>query len=234
MAINNEIGPARVPPYVPYKTFLNFLDHLGATKVPGRIDRSAMGHMSGSAQAQVTHALRFFGLISDAGVPDSALEFLAEGPADEKKQQLRTLLESAYPSLLGSDFPLDRATHQQLQEAFIALGASGDTLRKCQAFFIAAAEDAGITISPHIKKRRVLRTPRRAAGRPPLTSKPPKPKNGGGGNPPLDEGHGGTPFSTWHSALLSKFPELDPSWPDDVKAKWFDAFQVLMQKGGSG
>jgi hypothetical protein len=28
--------------------------------------------------------------------------------------------------------------------------------------------------------------------------------------------------------LLSKFPELDPAWPDDVKAKWFDSFKELM------
>jgi hypothetical protein len=35
--------------------------------------------------------------------------------------------------------------------------------------------------------------------------------------------------------LLSKFPALDPAWPDDVKAKWFEAFDRLMnsiQEGG--
>jgi hypothetical protein len=30
--------------------------------------------------------------------------------------------------------------------------------------------------------------------------------------------------------LLAKFPTLDPAWPDDVKSKWFDAFQQLMER----
>jgi hypothetical protein len=32
----------------------------------------------------------------------------------------------------------------------------------------------------------------------------------------------------WAEILMSKFPTFDPSWPDDVKAKWFDAFKQMM------
>ncbi len=32
--------------------------------------------------------------------------------------------------------------------------------------------------------------------------------------------------------LLSKFPEFDPTWPDEVKLKWFDAFDRLMKGRG--
>ena len=31
--------------------------------------------------------------------------------------------------------------------------------------------------------------------------------------------------------LLSKFPSFDPSWPDDVKAKWFEGFDRLLNMG---
>ncbi|MFL6350824.1 MAG: hypothetical protein ACJ74Z_03105 [Bryobacteraceae bacterium] len=32
--------------------------------------------------------------------------------------------------------------------------------------------------------------------------------------------------------LLAKFPEFDPAWTDDVKLKWFDAFDRLMKGRG--
>ena len=33
--------------------------------------------------------------------------------------------------------------------------------------------------------------------------------------------------------LLDKFPELDPSWPDDIKAKWFASFEQFMKAAKS-
>jgi len=34
--------------------------------------------------------------------------------------------------------------------------------------------------------------------------------------------------------LLSKFPTFDPAWPDDVKSKWFNAFDKLMKTKPEG
>jgi hypothetical protein len=31
------------------------------------------------------------------------------------------------------------------------------------------------------------------------------------------------------SALLAKFPEFDPAWPDPIKAKWFEGFEQFMK-----
>jgi len=36
---------------------------------------------------------------------------------------------------------------------------------------------------------------------------------------------------TWQQMLLAKFPNFDPAWPDEVKEKWFTAFNELMQRG---
>lgn len=36
----------------------------------------------------------------------------------------------------------------------------------------------------------------------------------------------------WAEQLLAKFPQFDPAWPDDVKSKWFDAFDRLMKGSG--
>ena len=41
--------------------------------------------------------------------------------------------------------------------------------------------------------------------------------------------YGGKPLTSWHSALLAKFPAFDPSWPDNVKAKWFETFEKLRE-----
>ena len=37
-----------------------------------------------------------------------------------------------------------------------------------------------------------------------------------------------TNIAAWTDLLLAKFPEFDPTWTDDVKLKWFDAFDRLM------
>ena len=37
--------------------------------------------------------------------------------------------------------------------------------------------------------------------------------------------------TSWDKLLLNKFPQFDPSWPDEVKLKWFSAFDELMRRG---
>jgi hypothetical protein len=41
-----------------------------------------------------------------------------------------------------------------------------------------------------------------------------------------------TSTAAWADLLLAKFPEFDPAWPDEVKLKWFDAFDRLMKGRG--
>lgn len=33
----------------------------------------------------------------------------------------------------------------------------------------------------------------------------------------------------WAEALLAKFPQFDPSWNDEIKLKWFDAFDRFVK-----
>jgi hypothetical protein len=37
--------------------------------------------------------------------------------------------------------------------------------------------------------------------------------------------------NSWHGKLLDKFPSFDPSWSDDIKVKWFAAFDELLKRG---
>jgi hypothetical protein len=45
-------------------------------------------------------------------------------------------------------------------------------------------------------------------------------------------GSGSASVNVWAEQLLSKFPQFDPAWPDEVKLKWFDAFDRLMKGRG--
>jgi hypothetical protein len=39
------------------------------------------------------------------------------------------------------------------------------------------------------------------------------------------------PYQTpWDTMLLTKFPTFDPTWSDEVKLKWFAAFDELLKR----
>jgi len=224
-----------VPPYVSYKTFRNFLDDL-REGIPGRIDRSVVSSLSGTVQGHLLAALRYFSLIDDDGQVHESLARLVNSEGAERKNLIEALLRSGYPPLFNADgFDLSNATHLQFTEKFKTFGASGDTNRKCAAFFLAAAQDAGIPISPRILNATRRRTEpsknqparaRRTSTRTRAQQPPTKPERSPASSPP-ESGN-----LSWEQMLLAKFPSFDPAWPDEVKTKWFDAFDRLMVMGG--
>ena len=40
---------------------------------------------------------------------------------------------------------------------------------------------------------------------------------------------GGKSGGSLKEMLFSRFPEFDPKWTDEIKAKWFEAFERLMR-----
>jgi hypothetical protein len=223
----------RTPPYVAYKTFIGFVDSLRKA-IPGRIDRSVMHTMSGGTQSHVSHALRTMDLINESGVPTEAFKNLINSLGEDRKKALAASLKTGYPFLFPpSKIDLATASGKQLLEEFENVGLRGDSIRRSIAFFLAAGKDAGITLSPFFNKIQ-------------SRSGTAKPRNGGA----PEEDSSGTkgeikkPASAkkrddlddsqpaWMERLLSKFPEFDPKWPDDIKTKWFEGFDRLM-KGGT-
>lgn len=149
----NGGGKQAIPPYLSHKTFNNFIEGL-SKGIPARIDRSVMGTLSGTAQAHLLHALRYLNLIDAEGVPTDKLNQLASAQEAEKQKILREILTSAYPFVFSSGIDLQRCTSRQLEEAFGKTGASSETLRKTLSFFLATAKQAGLSLSPHIKRAR--------------------------------------------------------------------------------
>jgi hypothetical protein len=221
---NFEVMPA-VPPYVPYRSFRNFTDSL-KQGIPGRIDRSVMASMSGAIQSQLTAALRYLGLIKVTGQPSDILPRLVNSEGPERIKVMREIVTTSYKFLFDG-FDVKTATPRMLEEQFGKMGASGGTLSKCMNFFLAAAKEAGIETSPHLKPQR---GPRQGRARQRVTRIA---DAGINGQTPviIAEGEGDV---SWAQMLLSKFPSFDPSWPDEVKVKWFDGFHRLMRQGPEG
>jgi hypothetical protein len=76
------------------------------------------------------------------------------------------MIQSSYGFAFDRSFGLETATSNQAQEIFEKTGASGETVRRCIAFFLAAAKDGGITVSPYIKPHGRRRSASRKKGGP--------------------------------------------------------------------
>ena len=203
----------RIPPYLPFTTFRGFLDGLSVSGVPTRVDRSVMASKSGSTQALLLAAIRYFGLVSDNGLPSRDLDALVKAKGKERQEVWRRVLEKSYPNLFKLD--LQRATTQQISEAFRREGLSADeTIRKALNFFSLAVKDAGLKLSPHIKPYAG-----RKSGRPPkaavqIQDLPQTPRF-------LTESLLQNGSKSDLDALLSRLPSFDHSWSAELKQEWF-------------
>ena len=225
----NDKGRKSLPPYVSYRTFRNFIDglHLG---MPSRIDRSYWGNMySGSTGTQLMTALRFLGLIDTKGIPTAQLKQLVLAKGAQRTDILRRIAHSAFYFLSEESLDPQVATYAQLEEAFRnTYQLTGEVGRKCIKFYISLQSDAGIPLSPFILKRSRTRHST-ANGKKKSTTKTEVRKNR---NSEIPQATGLVlePV-TWYEMVLTKFPNFDPAWPDDVKLKWFEAFNTLLERG---
>ena len=158
---NRDDGVARgaIPPYVPFPSLKSFVQNAGQQGLANRIDRSVLTNFSGSTQTQLITALRFLGLIDAKGHPTDRLEMLVKtSGTDEWSNVLAALLRDTYPALFDG-FDLARATPNQFGERFRGTFPGSDAVqRKAVTFFLGAAQDAKIPISPHITKNKKPRT----------------------------------------------------------------------------
>lgn len=214
----------RLPPYISYRTFQNFIDRL-QQGIPSRIDRSFWGdRLSGSTGTQLMAALRFLGLIDANGAPTSRFRQLVVLKGIQKKDMLKQITTDSYEFMSGNSFDLQSATSSQLEETFKRTFELTDSVnRKCVKFFVSLAIDAGIILSPFITRR--LRTLSDGTGtKSPVKRKGQKTKMDS--NIPQETNE--IPLKTsWDRLLLAKFPTFDPEWSDPVKLGWLEAFDEL-------
>ena len=210
------------PAYLPYATFLSALENLGTHGIPrtGKLDKTLWDNQSGAIQGQIVIAFRFMGLINEKNEVLPALEPLVKSKGEERKIMLRQLIEERYDSILKLD--LLTISTGQLEEAFRKYDVSGSTMERAVRFFVRACQDVGIPISKRVsdkvrvssgqKRARRTNSVRREAAEEVIVPEPqPQPRR------------------AWEEKLLEKFPAFDPTWQDDIKAKWFESFERLMK-----
>lgn len=130
-------------PFPPYGSFISFLNDLNAMEVlPNQLNQQVFSSSySGSAKHQILKAFRFFGLMSEAGVPDEKqLRPLME-PAT-RQLSMGAILQEAYKALI--DLPLETAGPAEVNTWFNSIGMDSATTRKAKSFFLAAAKENGI------------------------------------------------------------------------------------------
>ncbi len=213
-----------IPPYVSYKALMVFLETL-RRGIPSQIDRSLMRNSSGTMQTQLLTALRFLKLIDQQGHPEPKLSQLVNAEGEDKSKALEEIIKAAYPSLFN-DFDLTKATSNQFRQKFVEAGSSGESVRKGIYFFLAAAKEANIEVSPYIADP----TPKQGDGKPrKVTVKTARTTRQVSRSSSAAEKEQST--QSWQHTLLTKFPSFDPAWPDEVKKEWFTAFHQMMKMG---
>lgn len=208
------------PPYVPYRSFANSLNKLSERGLPGRIDPSVFSGQSGSTIAALLAAYKYLGLVTESGGPSDMLKKLVATDEKDRGSLIKELLETRYTFLQHPHIDLNDATTQQIETAFRDQGIGGSTITKAVSFFLAAVAAAGVEVSKHIKapppKRNGAPRAKRAKARglsdvetPAIPIAPQRPAQSAA------------------ELLLAKFPDFDPSWPEDIKTKWFESFSSL-------
>jgi Family of unknown function (DUF5343) len=143
---------SKLPAYMPFGTFINFINDLRKTSLPSKIDRSLMPNASGSLVSSLIGSLKFLALIADDGRPTQKMQKLVEASDEDRKPLFKDLLEDSYPFLrMTSDFDLQKATTAEVADQFRAQEISGSTVSKGIAFLIALAKAADFKLSPHLK-----------------------------------------------------------------------------------
>lgn len=140
------------PPYTSYRSFNNLINEFREYPVlPTVIDRSLLSKRSGSEQSALIATLKWFRLIEDNGSPTQLLKDYIAADEESSKTLLKQMVESSYSQVTDDSFNLEKATSALLADQFRQYHISGSTLTKSISFFLSAAKDVGIPISPHVK-----------------------------------------------------------------------------------
>jgi hypothetical protein len=212
------------PPYISWKTLIGFIKSFDQG-LPPRIDKSAMSRISGGNQNLLINALTYLKLIKADQSPEILLENIVDSLSlaekTEYQDHLRMMLKKAYPFLFdgSANFDLARSTAAHFDEKFRAEGVSGETVGKCEAFFISAAQEAEIPIS-----RLILEAKRKGPKRPSFGGSPKPKANKSDAKqretpPPADPEPPRQELSGWFVTYKPAF-DLLPKFSTNPRPKW--------------
>jgi hypothetical protein len=176
-------------------------------------------------------ALRTLGLVDADGRPAQELEELVYAEGDRRRATLKRILTRTYEPVFLLD--LSRATRSQFREAFRSFGTRENVLVKCEAFFIHAAQDAGVEMSQFITQGRHGSKRNGVAGARARRTEPERQPAPGHAvvqatQPSANGDH--TPRLAIAEMILKKYPDFDPSWAPEVQARWLEGMTRLYDR----
>jgi hypothetical protein len=213
-----DITEGKIPPYIGWGTWQRLLEGL-KTFNPPYLDRSYFDSLgfSGTQRSQAVRTLLFLGLISEIKRPTDKLQLLLTANTDDYTRIFREILQVAYKPFFDDPGP-QNATIGALEDYLRGKGAKGGVVDKCITFFLKAAKEVGIPLSPQLSRELGRGSGRGLSTMRKTTSKPARAVSSEGVNNQLAQ------------SLVEKFPDFDPNWSDDLRQKWFEAFQELLKR----
>jgi hypothetical protein len=213
-----------IPPYIGWATWIR-LTRLMKTFVPPKLDRSYFNSLgfSGTQYSQAIRAFLFLRLMDDDKKPTESLRKLVMGNDEERRATLKSVIEKAYQPFFANPGPRD-ATLGDLESYLRTQGAKG-VVDKCATFFLAAAREADIQLSPQLAGEFGRKTGRRIKGRKKGLTKVVEPSTR-----PLP-GQLSSPASGIDLGVVSFVAEL----PEGQQDKWIRAYVKVtraMRDGG--
>lgn len=235
------VTPDRAGPYAPAKVVIDLIERYRAKGLPSPINGEVLARagVPESVMARTLQALTTLDLIDAEGRPSTALEGMRIAPEAEYRTRMAEWLAAAYADALQFVDPAS-ATETEVRDAFRQYKPFGQQGRMV-ILFMGLFRHAGI--APE-KTPTGGAAPRKNTKGTPSKPRVDKPRHAapeaGGDNGERAPGAGsetggGTlktdqkPQTEYMKALLDKFPDFDPAWPDDIKAKWFDGFETFMK-----
>ena len=161
MSSSNTESPTKslAPPYTAFQSVKSLIATTkGHAVLPGRFDRTVLGNFSGAVASQLLTGLRFLKLTDDGGIPTPALHRLVAAYDTESwHEELSAVIRQAYAPIFNLN--LEIASPSQFSQHFKATyGGEGETHRKGMTFFLNAALEAKIPVSPYITKGKKQRS----------------------------------------------------------------------------
>jgi hypothetical protein len=149
---------ARALPAVPFQgVVLDQLDRMRDSGIPEKVDKRYMSGMADTTQFQYRQGLRHLGLITSDDQPTPQLIELVAANEDDRRELLGKIMSTRYPELTGLSLGASRDDFHAVLHGYGVTSATQQ--RKMLTFFVAAADYAGLQISPHIRPHKPLGRP---------------------------------------------------------------------------
>lgn len=225
----------RPAPYGPAKVVIELIERHRNKGLPIPVDADVLARagVSESLIPRTLQTLAGLDLIDSEGRVTPALEAMRLAPEAEYRPRMVEWLNNVYADALSFVDP-STDSESDVRDAFRKYTPTGQQDRMV-TLFMGLFRHAGVAPdktptggAAQRKKPLGPATPKPRAEKlktPPLD----KPDGGGAGAGTLQDQNRKQPQSDYMSALLAKFPDFDPAWPDDIKAKWFEGFETFMK-----